>query len=165
MSQQIYLQLICRHDTIWVQEQCSWRPSSQGCMEQVGLTSRLAWHLLPGQQEPHCADSLTCVLVGKFLSIPESAVAVTKSSVFGTPETSKTSWERRWGASKIPQVGTETQSERWKASKRSMSGCRAWDTCEVQCLGREKLFRLCLSGCWRIWQHSNARNKTALVWV
>lgn len=34
-----------------------------------------------GQQRPHCVESLTCVLVGRFLSIPESAVAVTGSFV------------------------------------------------------------------------------------
>lgn len=45
---------------------------------QVGCVFFLGWHW------GHCADSLTCVLVGKFNNILESTVAVAGNSVFST---------------------------------------------------------------------------------
>lgn len=46
-----------------------------------------------GQQQRHCTDSPSCVLVGRFLSIPERAVAVTESSVSTPLALQKAPWE------------------------------------------------------------------------
>lgn len=53
-----------------------------GSGDKVVSVITLGWFFfLRRQQQPRCTDSLTCVLVGRFLNIPERAVAVTESSV------------------------------------------------------------------------------------
>lgn len=48
-----------------------------------------------GQQQQHCADSPSCILVVRFFSIPERAVAVTESSVSTPLALQKALWENQ----------------------------------------------------------------------
>lgn len=86
----------------------------------AGLLGCVLWRHISRRdnKQPHCPHRLTCVLVGRFLSIPESAVTVTESSVSAPVELQKKPYGSvGCAASQIPQVGT---------SWRQRSGCGRW---------------------------------------